>query len=130
MTYATTDTLRIQGSFTTQPTTAAPSGHTQTTTPIDESMTALNKLPCPYLLTADAARAVNLGGLASVGYVYIKVRGGPVLVRLTTADHAAQVVTVDDFLMLKSRRVPYTAITLQRDPGVETTVEVFLAQLT
>lgn len=130
MTYATTDTLRIQGSFTTQPTTSLASGHAQTTTPIDEAMTALNKLPVVYLLTADPAVSVSLGGLESVGYLFIKVRGGPVLVRLTTADFASQVVTVDDFLMLKSRRVPYTAISLQRDPGVETTVELFLGQLT
>lgn len=81
-----------------------------------------------YDLTADGVQAVSLGGLSSVSMIAIKP-SGKVKVILTNADNAAQVVTVDQFMVIMCQGTPYTAISLQRAAGIETNVRLALAQL-
>lgn len=56
----------------------------------------------------------------------VPARYNPVTVKLTGAGGTAQGFTVDGFLFLLSQTVPYTALTVARVPGVQTTVRVQL----
>ena len=59
----------------------------------------------------------------------IKAPDGKVKVALTSTDGTAQTIPVDGFAVIISRKVPFTAITAQREAGVETHLRVFLGQL-
>lgn len=96
-------------------------------------------------LTADGDTSVNFGSLASAALVVVKVapNGGtppspgfpngvpaapnPLVVRLTSALGLAT-ISVDPFVALFSVGVPYTAMTIARAAGVQTTVRVQLFQ--
>ena len=58
----------------------------------------------------------------------IKVTGGKVRVRLTSADGATQAVPVDSLLVLVDRATTVSAIDLTRTPSTSTRVQVFLGE--
>lgn len=98
-----------------------------------------------YTLTADGDTAINFGSLASASLVIIKVAPNvgippspgfpngvpaapnPVVAKLTSAAGLAP-VAVDPFMALFSVGVPYTAMTIARAAGVQTTVRIQLFQ--
>jgi hypothetical protein len=83
------------------------------------------------VLDVDTPVAVNFGsGVTSAAVVVLKATGGKVRARLTSADGSQQAVPVDDQLLLVSQSVPIIAIDLTRVPGVLTSVDVFLGQIT
>lgn len=83
------------------------------------------------VLDADAPVDVNFGsGVTEAAVVVMKATGGKVRARLTSADGSQQSVPVDDLQVVVSQSVPFTAIDLTRVPGVSTSVDVFLGQIT
>lgn len=125
------DTLKFTGDLMTTPAVGAPSGRASVRVPFDEVLSLTGALPvATYELTSDSPQAVAFGGLADVAFVMVRlVSGGRVRVRLTSAEGSAQAVPVDEFLILKSRRSPFTAMDLTRDAGVASVVEVFLGKM-
>lgn len=111
----------------------------------------LESLPCSarveveYTLTADGDASVVFGSLSSAALVVVKVApnvgispspgfpngvaaaANPVAVKLTSALGVAS-VSVDPFMFLLSRGAPYTALTVARVAGVQTTVRIQLFQ--
>lgn len=110
----------------------------------------LESLPCSArrdeecVLTADGDTPVSFGSLPGVNMIVVKVAPNvgippspgypngvpatpnPVVVKLTSPAGAAQAVTVDGFLLLLSAGAAYTAMSVARSTGVQTTVHVQL----
>lgn len=108
----------------------------------------LESLPCSvrkeeeYTLVADDEKTINFGSLSSVNLIVVKVAPNvgvppspgfpngvvaapnPIVVRLTSTAGIAQAVAVDGFLFLLSAGVPYTAMSISRSAGVQTTVRI------
>lgn len=66
------------------------------------------------LLTTDSPESIAFGDLTSAHVIWLKVAGGKVRARLTSADGTQQAIPVDDWLALVTRTVPVTAIDLTR----------------
>lgn len=82
-----------------------------------------------YDLSSDSPVDVDFGGLAGVNVLIVKVVGGKVTLRLTSADGTDQAVPVDSFFALVDRTVTLTAIDLTRTPSTSTRVQVFLGEV-
>ncbi len=81
-------------------------------------------------LNTDAALVVPMAAnMTGSNVVILKVTGAKVRARLTSSDGSQQSIPVDSFFALTTRSVLITAIDLTRTPGVITTVDVFLGQL-
>lgn len=111
----------------------------------------LEALPCSarveteYTLTADGDTTISFGSLGTAALVIVKVMPtvgippspgfpngvpaapNPVVVKLTGAAGPAT-LGVDGFMALLSVGLPYTAMTIARAAGVQTTVRVQLFQ--
>lgn len=126
-----TDVFKLQGDFSTEPSGGSCSTSVNPTieSRIDERLSVSGKVVADYTLASDSAQAIAFNGLASVAVLILKVPDGKVILTATSADGTAQVIPVDGFLCLISRRVPFTALTLTREAGVETHARVFLGQL-
>lgn len=98
-----------------------------------------------YVLTADGDTSVSFSSLPSgANVIVIKVmqniglppspanpngvpaQPNPLVVKLTSTAGAAQGIVVDGFMVLFSQSVPYTALSIARAAGVQTTVRVQL----
>lgn len=121
-------TFALTGTYQAMPPYGMPSGDPLITAPVDERQTLALELAGQLLLATDAPVTVPFGGLTSASVVVLKVVGGPAKVRLTSAAGATQVVPVDSFLTLMSGAVPFTAVSVEREPGVPVTVKFFLGQ--
>lgn len=97
------------------------------TVDLSDTFSVLRKAAIPILLGADPAEAVLMGDIASASLVIIHT-DAKVTARFTSADGATQAIPVDGLLILKSLNVPITALTLQRQPGVATNVQVIMAE--
>lgn len=111
----------------------------------------LEQMPCStrkeddYVLTADGDTAISFGSLPNgVDVFTIKVmpniglppspanpdgvpaQPNPIVVKLTGGAGISQGITVGGFICLFSQGVPYTAMSIARQPGVQTTVRVQL----
>jgi hypothetical protein len=124
------DVFSLVGTLKSDPTDTSASGLTSVLAQIAETMVLQTKgIPGEYDLTSDSAQAVAFGAMPSVNIVFVKVKaGGHVKVRFTSSDGATQAVPVDSMLLVISQRVSITAVDITRDPGVETLVDVYLAQ--
>ena len=120
--------LKLQGCWVSHPVSSPFSGNPEIETPFDESMATVADTVGSYTLSTDGPQAVSLGGLSLVHAVFIKTCGGKVTATITSADGTSQSVPVDPLFQLFCYSVPITAITLTRNPGVVTLVNVFLAQ--
>ncbi len=96
--------------------------------PIEERLRLSKKHYDEMSLSADAFVAVALGGLSNVHVLVVKVPGGRVTLRLTSAAGSQQLVPCEELVVLVSKTVPLTAIDVQRAPGVTTTVRLFLGE--
>jgi hypothetical protein len=124
------DVFKLEGSYSTHPTSGSPSGNPEIDAPISERVGLKNKTVGYYELTADAPVSVDFGGLANVNVLYLKTVGGKVRVRITSSDGATQSIPVDTVLAIISKSVAITAIDLTRVAGVDTNVRVFLGERT
>lgn len=123
------DVFQLTGSYMTRPTSGgAPSGDPSLEAVIDESISLKKKLYREYLLEADAVQAIDFGGLAAGHVIVIKLVGGKAKVRLTSADGATQAVPVDSFFVVIADSVPFTALDLTRQAGIEVTAKIFIGE--
>lgn len=116
----------LTGTYASYPASGAPSGDPVVSAPIDERLMLSLDLASEMLLTTDAPVALPFGGLPNAAVVIVKAVGGPVLLRLTSAEGTQQRVPVDSFAVLTASAVPYTAVDVTRTPGAQTTVRFFL----
>lgn len=126
-----TDVFKLQGDFSTEPSggSCSTSVNPSIDAHIDERLSVSGKVVADYTLTSDSPATVAFNGLASASVLILKVPDGKVKLTATSTDGTAQAIPVDGFLCIISRRVPFTALTLTRETGVETHVRVFLGQL-
>jgi hypothetical protein len=82
-----------------------------------------------FALASDSPQAVSFEGLPSAEATLVMVTpvGGSIDLTLTSADGTAQVIPCDRIAIISSSTVPYTALSLTRQPGVATDVQVYLA---
>lgn len=116
------DLLRIAGTVTAAPSTGSQSGHAALSAPIDEQFPVdHSRANLRYTLASDSPQAVALDGL-SASFVLVKTNT-KIRVRLTSTDGSQQSIPCT-FLLLRSEDVPFTAIDLTRQTGVETLVDL------
>lgn len=120
--------FQLLGSYTTAPSSGSPSADPSLNAVLDEKLTLKRKSVREYTLDADGVQAVDLGGLAAAHVVVVKCVGGKAKLRLTSADGATQAVPVDSFAAFISESVPFTALDLTREAGIEVTVKIFLGE--
>jgi hypothetical protein len=124
-----TDLFRLFGGYETTPQTGAQaSGDPQVNATLDERLTIDNKTQINIVLDSDDPHDVPLGGLESVHVLIMRAVGGKVTVTVSSDDGDDQVFPVDPLLIVESRSVPFTAISLSRVTGIPTTVKVFMAE--
>lgn len=122
------DVFKLLGSYTTAPYSGAPSAAPTLAAVLDEQLALKAKSIQEYRLEADPAQVVDFGGLAAAHVLIVKCVGGKAKLRLTSADGVEQVIPVDSFAMLFSESVPYTALDLTREAGIEVTATIFLGE--
>lgn len=112
-----------------QPAVGAPSGVASGQVSLFETL-ALAKVTSSgeYTLLSDSPQAVSFGSVTNA-HVVILSSNAHVVLTITSADGTSQTFPLDGVLYLSSKSVPITAITLTRNAGVDTTVEVSLGQL-
>lgn len=123
--------LSVIGTISETPATGSPSGVPDIPIPIGVSLRLPRSgISLNYDLAADGATAVALGQLANPGVnvIFAQVTGGSCDLILTSADGTSQVVPVGPMALLVSTIVPYTAISLARQTGIEVFVQLYLAQ--
>lgn len=83
----------------------------------------------PIQLTTDAPVSVPFGPAvgSQVHYICLRVKGGRVFASLTSAQGVA-IVPVEPRIEIRSDNDPFTALTLQRQVGVEVSVDVYLGR--
>lgn len=118
----------LTGTYAAYPSAGSPSADPTITAPIDERVNLDLELASQLTLTADAPVALPFGGLTGASVVVVKSVGGPVVLRLTSAEGALQRVPVDTFVVLMSTGTPYTAIDVTRSPGSLTTIKFYLGE--
>jgi len=122
------DALTIAGSLTTIPSYGSPSGVPSMETPIAIKMQLSQTQTSKYVLLSDVPQVVAFGGVASANVLMVSTLYGHVVVTVTSNDGASQSFPADPMALIVSRSVPFTAVSITRDTGVDTTVEVFLGQ--
>ena len=122
------DVFAITGSYSATPASGSPSGDPIITSALDERQMLATEQYSQLTLTSDTPAALPFGGLTEATALIVKVVGGKVRVRITSADGSQQAVPVDSFLALMSASVPLTAVDVTRTAGVQTIVRYFLGQ--
>jgi hypothetical protein len=124
-----TDLFKLSVQWGTRPQDGAllQSGAAAITAPIQEYLTLDEKNLDQYQLTSDSPQAVGFGGVANAN-VLIVSSDRKVMVQVTSADGTAQAIPCDDQLIVISRTVPITAVSLTRVPATLTNVSVFLGE--
>lgn len=121
-------TFALTGTYQALPPFGSVSGDPMITAPIDERQTLELETAGQLLLSTDGPTALPFAGLTDASVVAIKVTGGRAVLRLTSSEGAAQAVPVDSFCVLMSGAVPFTAATIERQPGSPVMVKYFLGQ--
>lgn len=122
------DVFKILGSYTTAPVAGSPSADPSMAATIDEQLSLDRKHYREYVLDSDAVVSVDFGGLDAAHALVVKCVGGKVRVRATSTDGTSQAVPVDSFMAVISESVPFTAIDVTREAGIEVRVKIFLGE--
>ncbi len=123
------DLFTLAGSYTATPASGSPSADPLVNAPISEQQVLGVQLTSVCALTNDNVTPLPFGCIDGATVVIVKAVGGKIKLRLTSADGTDQVVPVDTFAAIMSAAVPFTSVSVQRSPGVATTVKFFLGQL-
>jgi len=121
------DVFKFNGSYTSTPA-GSTSGFPEVSCHFDETVALTKKTVVSMILTSDSPASVPLGGLTNVNVLAVKVIGGHLKLTVTSSDGSAQSVPVDSVYMSISLAVPITAVTVTRDPAVETQVQIFMGE--
>lgn len=125
------DIFTITGNFVAVPLLGDSQGFITCSSKFEENV-QVNSATGRYSLSDDAAVDVEFpAGITAANVLMISAVGGVVTARVTwsTSSTSTQAVPVDPMLHLISRTEDITAITLQRSPGIETFVEVYIGQV-
>ena len=117
----------LVGSYQVEPSASFPSGSSLIATRLDERTLLDLFSRKDYTLTGDAPVSVDLDSMAQLEVVIVRC-SRKVTVTLSSADGAAQVIPADPLAIIISKTVPFTAVSLTRVAGNETTVQVFIGQ--
>jgi hypothetical protein len=120
--------FRLDGSFSSSPTSGQPSGQPEINTPINESLYLDMQSVVSLDLTSDAAVTVPLGSLSGANVIVIKTVGCPVKVTITSTVGTSQSIQVSSFFVLMNDTNAVTSITVQRTAGIEATLSIYLGQ--
>lgn len=105
-----------------------PSADFDISSAFNETMNVKRKLGQTVSLDADGAETISLGDLA--GCHVLLIRGSAdVTVRVTTLLGAAQIIPAGKVLFMMNTTNPVTALTIQRQAGVSTTVRIVACEL-
>lgn len=118
----------LTGSYTATPGSGYPSGDPLVTASLDERMGLGNEVVSQAILTTDAPYALPMSGLSSANLVVLKVLGGPITLKITSAAGVAQSIIVDSFFTLFSNSADITALEVVRTPATQTVVKYFLGK--
>ena len=124
------DSFQISGEFSTRPLLGVASAIPSVIAPLNEVVQVTKKHLDDQTLTVDTPVPLSFGGLTEAHVVIVKVIGGKVTARFTSADGATQAVPVDTLFVLISLQEPITAIDFTREPSTEPIVSTFLGQRT
>lgn len=119
----------LVGSYQVEPSADFPSGSSAITTRLTEAVVLDLFSRKDYILTADPAVTVEFDSMTRAEVVIVRC-SSKVTVTVTSADGSAQVFPADPLALIISKTVPYTAVTLTRVAGTETTCQVFIGQKT
>lgn len=125
--------FRLAGKIVLEPSPAAsvPSGEAVVKIDLLEEGTSSAYVTSVVSLGGDDPEEISLGDLDGAEICIVRVvsqLGGKVLASFTHADGSAQVIPVDPLFVLISATSQITALSIQRTPGVETTVHVLFAR--
>jgi len=125
------ETFALRGYISvTQGPVATPTGDFGLTALLESTLTLSKKHAATVSLDADAVEVISLGDIATADVLVItNVTGGQIVVRITTAAGATQIVPVTDTLLLISTTSPITAIDMQRVAGVVTTCNILVGEV-
>lgn len=124
------ETFSFSGSAESKPQAGMPSGQFVLGAPIAEFQTLQHKNETTgFDLTTDNPVAIPFGSVTNATVFMIKVIGGKVAVAVTSDDGTAQTFPVNSFaFIMTDSGHAITAITVQREPGVTTTVTAFVGE--
>lgn len=122
-----TQTFRVAGQITAEPTFGTPSGIPSAAIPLDETIRLEQVSQQSFVLSSDSPVSVPFGSMTDVNVLFVKC-SGKIRVRITSSDGSQQALPVDSVLLQISESVAVTAIDLTRVTGQETTVDVFIGQ--
>lgn len=125
-----TATLTVAGSITLAAPSYPPSAAQNIGTPISEIIYVNAWDAQAPTLSVDGAQAIPFPiGMTKANVFEIKVQGGsPIDLILTSPDGTAQIVPVDSYAVLINIGKGFTAISVQRTPGVSTPISYIIAQ--
>ncbi len=119
----------LVGSYQVEPAADFPSGSSAITTRLTEAVVLDLYSRKDMILAADAAADVEFDSLTQAEVVIVRC-SSKVTVTVTSADGATQVFPADPLAVIISKTVPFTAVSLTRVAGTETTCQVFIGQKT
>jgi hypothetical protein len=123
------DVFAITGSYSATPASGTPSADPIITAALDERLMLATEQYSQLTLNNDSPVALPFGGLTQANVLIVKIVGAAKAnVRITSNPGSNQVIPVDSFLALMTASEPITAVSVQRTPGVQTTVRYFLGQ--
>ena len=125
---ATQDTWTLQGSLVTMPAVGNPSGALGTNILLGDIETLQAKAGGDLDLNSDAPVVIPFGQISGANILFLDAHDLKVDATVTSTDGTAQIIPVEDLLLLQTRTVPITAVSLTRVPGIATTVTFFLGQ--
>lgn len=103
-------------------------GTVRTCVPLDERWSLVRDAQQEYTLSADAFVSVALGGISRATVLVVQV-DSPCTLRLTSGAGSQQLVPVSDFAILTAKAaVGFTAIDIQRTPGISTVATIYLGE--
>jgi hypothetical protein len=123
------DSFKLTGNYASQPLMGVMSAFPSICAPIDEAIQLSKRYVDTVQLDTDGVTSVNLGGMDEANLIVLKCVGGPIELTLVSGLGTA-VIPVNSFFVVFSieEGEGFTAISLERSPGVETFVEIFIGK--
>lgn len=124
------ETLSLVGQLSINPSPAsAADPDLSTVVMLQEALSITAKQSMTFVVPGDAAFSIDLTATPNVNMIYIDA-SSKVMLTITTADGAAQVIPVDPMMLWFSATVPITALSITRVTGTDTTVRLILGDKT
>lgn len=120
------DQFTLTGSWQSSPQTSGAVNSPDTSTPLSETQTVVERNISSITLGVDTAVVLPFAGVTNAQIVIISTENLNLRAALTSVAGTTQIIPINDLLILVSRTEPITAITLTRTAGVSTPVKFYL----